>query len=231
MLDTAGGNPLALLEIPALLSRDELEGRAPVEGPLPPGSTLERVLARRLDGLAADTRRALLIAAAAEARRGDVVLGALRAAGLDASALEDAEGAGIVTLAPGEVTFRHPLLRAAVYHGAGVVARRAAHRAVAAACRRTTRSAPGSSPPARRGPTSSSRPRSRPPPGRHGRAPASGPPPTLTCARPSSPPRRSSEPAGWSRPRATCSPPGTRTSASHGSNRRSACSPSPRART
>ena len=33
---------------PALLSRDELEGRAPVEGPLPPGSTLERVLARRL---------------------------------------------------------------------------------------------------------------------------------------------------------------------------------------
>ena len=133
VLDTAGGNPLALLEIPALLSRDELEGRAPVEGPLPPGSTLERVLARRLDGLADDTRRALLVAAAAEARRGDVVLGALRAAGLDASALEDAEGAGIVTLAPGEVTFRHPLLRAAAYHRAGVVARRAAHRAVAAA--------------------------------------------------------------------------------------------------
>ena len=133
VLDTAGGNPLALLEIPALLSRDELEGRAPVEGPLPPGSTLERVLARRLDGLGEETRRALLVAAAAEARRGDVVLGALDAAGLDVSALESAEGAGIVTLAPGEVAFRHPLLRAAAYHGATVVARRAAHRAVAAA--------------------------------------------------------------------------------------------------
>jgi DNA-binding CsgD family transcriptional regulator len=133
VLDTAGGNPLALVEIPALLSRDELEGRAPVEGPLPPGSTLERVLARRLEGLPAETRRALLVAAAAEARRGDVVIGALEAAGVPVTALESAESAGIVTLAPGEVAFRHPLLRAAAYHGATVVARRAAHHAVASA--------------------------------------------------------------------------------------------------
>ena len=133
VLATAGGNPLALLEIPALLSRDELEGRAPVEGPLPPGSTLERVLARRLEGLGEDTRRALLVAAAAEARRGDVVLGALTAAGIDVAALESAESAGIVALAPGEVAFRHPLLRAAAYHGATAVARRDAHRAVARA--------------------------------------------------------------------------------------------------
>ena len=133
VLDTAAGNPLALLEIPALLSRDELEGRAPIEGPLPPGSTLERVLARRLEGLDEDTRRALLVVAAAEARRGDVVLGALAAAGVDVAALESAESAGIVTLAPGEVAFRHPLLRAAAYHGATAVARRDAHRAVARA--------------------------------------------------------------------------------------------------
>jgi DNA-binding CsgD family transcriptional regulator len=133
VLATAGGNPLALLEIPALLSRDELEGRAPVEGPLPPGSTLERLIARRLEGLGDDTRRALLVAAAAEARRGDVVLGALTAAGVDVSALESAESAGIITLAPGEVAFRHPLLRAAAYHGATAVARRDAHRAVARA--------------------------------------------------------------------------------------------------
>ena len=133
VLDTAAGNPLALLEIPALLSRDELEGRAPVEGPLPPGSTLERVLARRLEGLPEETREALLVAAAAEARRGDVVLGALEAAGVPVSALESAESAGVVTLAPGEVAFRHPLLRAAAYHGATVVARRAAHLAVASA--------------------------------------------------------------------------------------------------
>jgi DNA-binding CsgD family transcriptional regulator len=133
VLATAAGNPLALREIPALLSRDELEGRAPIEGPLPPGSTLERVLARRLGALPDETRRALLVAAAAEVRRGDVVLRALAAARLDVAALEPAEAAGIVALGPGEVAFVHPLLRAAAYHGAEPVARRAAHRAVAEA--------------------------------------------------------------------------------------------------
>ena len=133
VLETAAGNPLALREIPALLSHDELEGRAPIEGPLPPGSTLERVLARRLEVLEDETRRALLVAAAAEVRRGDLVLRALTAAGLDVGALEPAEAAGIVTLGPGEVAFRHPLLRAAAYHGGSVVERRAAHRAVAQA--------------------------------------------------------------------------------------------------
>ena len=133
LLATASGNPLALVEIPAVLSRDELEGRAPIEGPLPPGSTLERVLARRLEALPDDTRRALVVAAAAEVRSGDVVMRALAAAGLGIEALEPAEAAGIVALAPGEVAFRHPLLRATAYHGRTVVERRAAHRAVASA--------------------------------------------------------------------------------------------------
>ena len=133
VIATAAGNPLALREIPALLSRDELEGRAPIEGPLPPGSTLERVLARRLEALPEETRRALVVAAAAEVRRGDVVLRALSEAGLEVSALEPAEAAGVVELGPGEVAFVHPLLRAAAYHGAEPVARRSAHRAVAGA--------------------------------------------------------------------------------------------------
>ncbi|HET9738400.1 MAG TPA: AAA family ATPase, partial [Solirubrobacteraceae bacterium] len=100
VLETAAGNPLALLEIPAVLSRDELEGRAPLEGPLPLGSTLERVLARRLEALPDGTRQALLVVAAADVRRGDVVVGALAAAGLDVAALEPAERAGIVSLGP-----------------------------------------------------------------------------------------------------------------------------------
>jgi DNA-binding CsgD family transcriptional regulator len=133
VLETAAGNPLALLEIPAVLSPAELGGQAPLEGPLPLGSTLERVLARRLRALPEGTRQALLVAAAADVRRGDVVLGALAAAGLDVAALEPAESAGIVSLGPGEIAFRHPLLRAASYHEAGTVARRAAHRAVAQA--------------------------------------------------------------------------------------------------
>ena len=133
VLATAAGNPLALREIPALLSHDELEGRAPIEGPLPPGSTLERVLARRLEALEDETRRALLVAAAAEVRRGDSCCARSPPPGSTSRALEPAEAAGIVTLGPGEVAFRHPLLRAAAYHGGSVVERRAAHRAVAQA--------------------------------------------------------------------------------------------------
>ena len=133
VLETAAGNPLALREIPALLSHDELEGRAPIEGPLP----------ARLDARARPrppprgTRRRDPPRAAGRRRgRGAprrLVLRALTAAGLDVGALEPAEAAGIVTLGPGEVAFRHPLLRAAAYHGGSVVERRAAHRAVAQA--------------------------------------------------------------------------------------------------
>jgi DNA-binding CsgD family transcriptional regulator len=131
VLATAAGNPLALREVPALLSPEELEGRAPLEGPLPPGATLERVLARRLEALPLATREALVVAATAEVRRGDVVVRALASAGCDVGLLEPAEAAGIVTLGPGEVAFRHPLLRAAAYHTGSTVQRRAAHRAVA----------------------------------------------------------------------------------------------------
>jgi DNA-binding CsgD family transcriptional regulator len=133
VVETAGGNPLALMEIPALLSPDELAGRAALEGPLPPGSSLERVMARRLDALPDDTRDALVVAAAAEARRGDVVLRALHEAGIPSHALEHAEEAGLVELGPGEVVFRHPLVRSAAYHAAAPIPRRRAHLAVAAA--------------------------------------------------------------------------------------------------
>jgi DNA-binding NarL/FixJ family response regulator len=133
VVTTAAGNPMALLEIPELLSREELEGRAPLEGPLPPGSTLERVIARRLESLPGITREALAVVAAAEVRAGEIALRALELTGLPAIALEPAEEAGMVTLGPGHVTFRHPLLRAAAYHAAPPVHRRRAHRAVAAA--------------------------------------------------------------------------------------------------
>jgi DNA-binding CsgD family transcriptional regulator len=133
LVSTAAGNPMALLEIPELLSRDELEGRAPLEGPLPPGSTLERVLAKRLEALPGITRESLAVIAAADARAGEVALRALELTGLPAVALEPAEAAGIVALGPGQVTFRHPLLRAVAYHAAPAGHRRRAHRAVAAA--------------------------------------------------------------------------------------------------
>jgi len=78
----------------------------------------------------------LLLAAAAEGS-GDlgVVLAAGRALGVEVADLAPAEQAGLVHITGGTVTFRHPLVRAAAYHGARLGRRLAVHRALADALR------------------------------------------------------------------------------------------------
>jgi DNA-binding CsgD family transcriptional regulator len=130
LIATAGGNPLALIEIPALLTDAQRRGAAPLEEPLPAGASIERVFRDRLARLPTEIERALLVAAADDS--GDVA--AIEAAlGPDGgrSALEQAERAGVVTVKDGVLEFRHPLVRSAIYHSASAPDRRAAHRALA----------------------------------------------------------------------------------------------------
>ncbi|WP_053226859.1 AAA family ATPase [Solirubrobacter soli] len=131
LVATAAGNPLALLEIPGLLSPGQLAGREPLEDPLRPGTNVERAFAAAVEALPEPTRRALLLAAAASTRRLDAIGRGLTAAGLGLGDLDPAEAARIVVLADGELEFRHPLLRSTVYHAAPLPARRAAHQALA----------------------------------------------------------------------------------------------------
>ena len=133
LVATAAGNPLALLEIPGLLSPGQLAGREPLEDPLRPGTNVERAFAAAVEALPESTRKALLLAAAASTRRLDAIGRGLTAAGLDLSDLDAAEAARIVVLADGEAEFRHPLLRSTVYHSASLPERRAVHQALAAA--------------------------------------------------------------------------------------------------
>ncbi len=51
--------------------------------------------------------------------------------GVEVDALAEAEDAGLMSIRSGRITFRHPLVRAAVYSRAGARERRDAHRAVA----------------------------------------------------------------------------------------------------
>jgi DNA-binding NarL/FixJ family response regulator len=126
-----GGNPLALIELPPLLTADQLAGAAPLAQPLPAGRSIERAFARRAEALPAQSRRALLVAAAAGSSSIEPIRAALASLGIDESALEMPEDAGLIRLAEGRVSFRHSLVRSGVYHSATPSERRAAHRALA----------------------------------------------------------------------------------------------------
>jgi DNA-binding CsgD family transcriptional regulator len=132
LLAAAGGNPLALLEIPAALDESQLCGRTPLDEPLSAGSRLQAALRRRFDALPEPSRRALVVAATSRGESLQVVAGACARLGLEATALEAAEDAGLATLAGEELRFRHPLVRSGAYHAASPSDRRAAHRALAA---------------------------------------------------------------------------------------------------
>src|SRR5215470_16506894 len=133
LLAAAGGNPLALLELPAALSAAQLAGRAPLPDPLPVGAGVERAFADRAGRLPAAARTMLLLAAADDTGAAATVWRAARGLRLDAGALGPAEAARLVRVASGRVEFRHPLVRSAVYRAATFAERRAVHLALAGA--------------------------------------------------------------------------------------------------
>jgi DNA-binding CsgD family transcriptional regulator len=133
LVSVAGGNPLALLELPSALSAGQLSGRAPLQEPLPVGARVQRAFAGRLARLPSESREALLIAAASGHGEHVAVAAALRAYGLGEAALAPPERAGLIAIADGRIAFRHPLVRSVVYERASGRQRRAAHSALATA--------------------------------------------------------------------------------------------------
>ena len=131
MRDATSGNPLALVELIGRLTMEELTNWRFETEPLPIAARLEQAFSSRLAALPEETRAALLIVAVSTGAGFVALTRALSAAGLPSSSLEPAEDRGLVTIADGRVLFRHPLVRAAVYHSASPSDRRRAHRALA----------------------------------------------------------------------------------------------------
>jgi DNA-binding CsgD family transcriptional regulator len=131
--EATGGNPLALVEVRRLLSGAQLQGREPLPEPIPAGATLERAFLGRVERLPEASRQALAVAAVALAYEVELetISAALATMGIEPTALEPAEDAGLIELAEGRLAFRHPLVRSAVFHCAAPSLRRAAHRALA----------------------------------------------------------------------------------------------------
>jgi DNA-binding CsgD family transcriptional regulator len=128
-----GGNPLALLELPAQLSEDQLSGRSPILEPLPISSLLRESFLRQVRDLPQRCRTALLLVATSDLESTGLVERALQQAGGSLADLEPAEATGLVSIGNGRLAFRHPLIRPAVYHAASPSQRRSAHRQLALA--------------------------------------------------------------------------------------------------
>ena len=123
------GNPLALLELPHGLTATELAGGfGPLEAQELTGR-IEDSFIRRLESLPDDARRLLLVAAAEPVGDPLLLQRASERLGISVSAV-DAATDGLLTIGE-RVTFRHPLVRSAVYRSADGSERRAAHLALA----------------------------------------------------------------------------------------------------
>jgi hypothetical protein len=131
LLAACGGNPLALLELPAALTPGQRAGTDTLVEPLPVAGALEEAFLDRVRRHDPGAQTLLLVAAAEGGGRLATVAAAAARLGLDAGALESGRLAGLVRVDGSTLAFRHPLVRSAVYHGASPAARRAVHRALA----------------------------------------------------------------------------------------------------
>jgi DNA-binding CsgD family transcriptional regulator len=125
-----GGSPLALLELPRGLSPAQLAGGFGLTAALPLSAGIEGSFRRRLERLPRDARRLLLLAAADPLGDPALLWRAAEELGVGETAANVVESAGLLTL-NGAATFRHPLVRSAVYGSAEPSERREVHRALA----------------------------------------------------------------------------------------------------
>ncbi|HEU5212604.1 MAG TPA: AAA family ATPase, partial [Gaiellaceae bacterium] len=124
------GNPLALLELPWTLTPAEEASGLALHSGVPLSGRIEESFRRRVEPLPERTRQLMLVAAADPV--GDTML-LYRAAdrlGIPRDAADAAEEAGLLELRE-RLTFRHPLVRSAVYRSASPQERRRAHAALA----------------------------------------------------------------------------------------------------
>ncbi|MDG4795722.1 AAA family ATPase [Micromonospora sp. WMMD1082] len=132
VLSASSGNPLALVELPKALRHSSTEVLA--GSGLPLTARLERAFGEQFDDLPADAQAVLAAAAlndggsAAEASEAAARLTGM-GAGVDT--LAAAETRGMVTIANGRLSFRHPLVRSAICQSVSPARRREVHAALA----------------------------------------------------------------------------------------------------
>ncbi|MGY1696601.1 ATP-binding protein [Geodermatophilus sp. SYSU D00814] len=128
----AGGNPLALLELPRGAPQARLAGGFELPDVVGVPRRIEDFYERRSGSLPARTQLLLLVAAAEPTGEVALLWRAAAHLGIAREAAAPAEAAGLLEIGT-RVRFRHPLVRSAVYRAAAAPDRRRAHDALAAA--------------------------------------------------------------------------------------------------
>lgn len=132
ILAEARGNPLALIELPLSWPSAQRAGgfQLPESRGVP--TRIEESFRRRSRGLPIETRLLLLVAAAEPTGDAALLWRATAELDVDRESADPAEAAGLLEIGA-RVTFRHPLVRSAIYRTATLPDRRRAHAALAAA--------------------------------------------------------------------------------------------------
>jgi len=137
LLANTGGNPLAIRELPSVLTPEQLAGDEPLPPRLPVTERVEHVFLGRARQLSEDAQTVLLVAAADDSARLATLLQAVETLGKDPDALAEAERSGLVFVTGQDVNLRHPLVRSAMYAAAPSAERRRVHAALASVLTRT----------------------------------------------------------------------------------------------
>jgi DNA-binding CsgD family transcriptional regulator len=128
LLRATAGNPLAIREL-----RAPARQGAGLAEPLPLAAGLQRAFLARARQRDPRAQGLLLLVAAEGSGRCDTIRRAAAALGCAADLPGSGELDELITRDGSRLSFRHPLIRSAIYHGASPAERRAAHRALAAA--------------------------------------------------------------------------------------------------
>ncbi|MGH3623752.1 MAG: ATP-binding protein, partial [Sciscionella sp.] len=131
IISEAGGNPLALQELPVAQREGQIPAYAYNLATLPMTKRIQQTFADRISNLPERTQTLLLIAATDDTGDPAVTLKVAERFGSAIEDLEPAEEKRLMRFADGRLTFRHPLIRAAAYQGAPLGLRLTVHRALA----------------------------------------------------------------------------------------------------
>jgi len=125
------GNPLALIELPRTLTKEQLAGREPLFEPVPMTGRLEAIFEKAIQKLGTEQRRLVVLCAAEGSGSLAIIARAAEVLGVDDPIQKLGQIRKLLEVGDLWVAFRHPLMRSTAYQTASASDRQLSHLALA----------------------------------------------------------------------------------------------------